>query len=619
MRHAAHEVALDEARRSRGSMRMEWVLLCCYCIVVVEQNRKKKDVWSAKATLRKKMNKTIIFRSSWTVDPNWLQVLGSDITISSSVCTAECLNQNQIVCNVNFSFSIPNALHALGFVEFASPFVPPWYMVIYGHGHPSLHLTHVTFSPDGHEVLLSYSGEHAYLMNVDQAGVNEMQYTSGDASKMMTYSPTINGIELQPCVSNVNPNGFPIRKNIAAKLDKCRKLIKYAKKLLDNGTPYYGIEACNEVLNGYSHIIGPALKHECFCTRAALLIKREWKNDAHMAIRDCYAARKIDNSSYKALYYMSEALSQLGKHEDALNFAVAAHSLAPLKSEVAERVENVKKDIALAEAEKNSKTNDGASRFDSQGGRILSLSDILYRPEANGDVPQDGTRSDRDDSDYDEELELDFETSLSGDEGHDLDSNILHGSLNLRIHRRGDSRDNAGASGPCESPSSSQNTRTCYQPEPAVDMKQRFIGHCNIGTDIKQANFLGQRGEYVASGSDDGRWFIWEKCTGRLIKVLNGDESVVNCIQCHPFDFVVATSGIDSTIKIWTPSAPVPSSVAGGSAGPETGDVLAAMESNQQKLSRSRTILPFELLEPFRMHEFPEGSLRLRPFECAQS
>jgi len=42
-----------------------------------------------------------------------------------------------------------------------------------------------------------------------------------------------------------------------------------------------------------------------------LFIQREWKNDAHMAIRDCYAARKIDNSSYKALYYMSEALSQV--------------------------------------------------------------------------------------------------------------------------------------------------------------------------------------------------------------------------------------------------------------------------------------------------------------------
>jgi hypothetical protein len=32
------------------------------------------------------------------------------------------------------------------------------------------------------------------------------------------------------------------------------------------------------------------------------------------------------------------------------------------------------------------------------------------------------------------------------------------------------------------------------QPEAAIDMKQRFIGHCNVGTDIKQANFLGQRG-----------------------------------------------------------------------------------------------------------------------------
>ncbi|KAH1245130.1 WD and tetratricopeptide repeats protein 1 [Glycine max] len=454
-------------------------------------------------------------------------------------------------------------------------------------GHPSLHLTHVTFSPDGHEVLLSYSGEHVYLMNVNHAGVKEMQYTSGDESKLMTYSPTINGSEMQPCVSNVFPNRFPIKKNIAAKLDKCRKQIKYAKKSLDNGIPYYGIDACNEVLNGYSHIIGPALKHECLCTRAALLVKRKWKNDAHMAIRDCYAARIIDNSSYKALYYMSEALSQLGRHEDALEFAVASHSLAPSKSEVAERVANVKRDIALAEAEKNSQTNDGASRFDSRGGRILSLSDILYCPESNSDDPHDGSRSERDDSDYDDELELDFETSISGDEGHDLESNILHGNLNLRIHGRGDSRDNADASGSCESPSSSsQNSRTSYQPEPAVDMKQRFVGHCNIGTDIKQASFLGQRGEYVASGSDDGRWFIWEKCTGRLIKMLSGDESVVNCVQCHPFDFVVATSGIDSTIKIWTPTAPVPSSVAGGSAGPETGDVLVAMESNQQKLSR---------------------------------
>lgn len=32
------------------------------------------------------------------------------------------------------------------------------------------------------------------------------------------------------------------------------------------------------------------------------------------------------------------------------------------------------------------------------------------------------------------------------------------------------------------------------QPEVAIDMKRRYIGHCNVGTDIKQASFLGQQG-----------------------------------------------------------------------------------------------------------------------------
>ena len=60
------------------------------------------------------------------------------------------------------------------------------------------------------------------------------------------------------------------------------------------------------------------LVHSC-CT----IDQEEWKNDAHMAIGEFFAARKIDNSSYKALYYMSEALSLLDRHEDALDFVVA--------------------------------------------------------------------------------------------------------------------------------------------------------------------------------------------------------------------------------------------------------------------------------------------------------
>ncbi|XVE60569.1 hypothetical protein DITRI_Ditri05aG0139200 [Diplodiscus trichospermus] len=481
-------------------------------------------------------------------------------------------------------------------------------------GRLSLHLTHVTFSPNGEEVLLSYSGEHVYLMDVNHATGSLMQYTSGDASKLMTFTPAQSRLEHQSPVPVL-----PGRSNIAARIEKCRMLVEIAKRSLEEGKNiFHAIEACNEVLDGHDSDIGPTLRHDCFCTRAALLLKRKWKNDAHMAIRDCHTARRIDSSSFRAHYCMAEALEQLRKHKEALHFAVAAQCLSPSDTMAAEKVENIKKHLAAAEAEKN-KANDGAPRSAPRTGRVLSLSDILYRSEANPDASQDGPRSEREDSDYDEELELDFETSVSGDEGRDVESNILHGSLNLRIHRRGDSTGETGANGSCGSPSSSlQNDRVAYQPEAVIDMKQRYVGHCNVGTDIKQASFLGQRGEYVASGSDDGRWFIWEKRTGRLIKMLLGDDAVVNCVQCHPFDCFVATSGIDSTIKLWTPTAASPSMVAGGSAGPETGNVVEAMESNQLKLCRTReAILPFELLERFRMHEFSEGSLH--PFECAQS
>lgn len=110
----------------------------------------------------------------------------------------------------------------------------------------------------------------------------------------------------------------------------------------------------------------------------------------------------------------------------------------------------------LVDSERNNKHNDGGQRSESRGGRVLSLSDILYRAEGNSDASQDGLRSEREDSDYDEELELDFETSISGDEEHDVEPNVLHGSLNLRIHRKSDSgRESGGANGSCGSPSSS--------------------------------------------------------------------------------------------------------------------------------------------------------------------
>lgn len=114
-----------------------------------------------------------------------------------------------------------------------------------------------------------------------------------------------------------------------------------------------------------------------------------------------------------------------------------------------------------AEAEKY-KANDGAQLSEPREVKLLSLSDILHRAEANSEASHDGPRSEREDSD--EELDLGFETSISGDEDHDGEPNVLHGSLNLRIHRKDDSaRENGGSNGSCESNSSPSQERTKYQ------------------------------------------------------------------------------------------------------------------------------------------------------------
>ena len=95
----------------------------------------------------------------------------------------------------------------------------------------------------------------------------------------------------------------------------------------------------------------------------------------------------------------------------------------------------------------------------------------------------------------------------------------------------------------------------CSKEFAANDYSFRLCGHSNAHTDIKEANYIGERGEYIAAGSDDGNIFIWEKTTGNIVRVLNGDDSIVNCVQWHPSGPLLATSGIENMVRLWEPKA----------------------------------------------------------------
>ncbi|KAF2192687.1 WD40 repeat-like protein [Zopfia rhizophila CBS 207.26] len=81
-----------------------------------------------------------------------------------------------------------------------------------------------------------------------------------------------------------------------------------------------------------------------------------------------------------------------------------------------------------------------------------------------------------------------------------------------------------------------------------------YTGHCNVRT-VKDVNFFGLQDEYVVSGSDSGHVFIWDRKTSQLLNILEGDGETVNVVQGHPYEPTMAVSGIDHTIKIFSPDA----------------------------------------------------------------
>ncbi|KAJ6839071.1 DDB1- and CUL4-associated factor 8-like [Iris pallida] len=100
---------------------------------------------------------------------------------------------------------------------------------------------------------------------------------------------------------------------------------------------------------------------------------------------------------------------------------------------------------------------------------------------------------------------------------------------------------------------SSSDTGSPSRSMDARSVPQVYKGHLNIET-VKGVSFFGPNCEYVVSGSDCGRVFIWRKKDGQLLRVMEGDKHVVNCIEPHPYATTFASSGIENDIKIWIPN-----------------------------------------------------------------
>ena len=62
--------------------------------------------------------------------------------------------------------------------------------------------------------------------------------------------------------------------------------------------------------------------------------------------------------------------------------------------------------------------------------------------------------------------------------------------------------------------------------------------------------WLGRQG-WVVAGSDCGGAWVYCRATGIAVAVLEADADVCNAVRPHPTEPLLATSGIESTVKLW--------------------------------------------------------------------
>lgn len=58
--------------------------------------------------------------------------------------------------------------------------------------------------------------------------------------------------------------------------------------------------------------------------------------------------------------------------------------------------------------------------------------------------------------------------------------------------------------------------------------------------------------EIVVTGCDSGKIVMWHRANGTVLRRFKADHRIVNCTLAHPTKPILASSGIDSDIKVWT-------------------------------------------------------------------
>nr|CAD7571785.1 unnamed protein product [Timema californicum] len=353
--------------------------------------------------------------------------------------------------------------------------------------------TYVTFSADGNELLVNL-GEHSPSSNGFRStadGFSSPSSCSNGVSLFSSSFPVTAADKKQPPLLPTRVEMLRLKANQAFDFQHFSTAIMLYNKAIS--------------LNGNTALL--------YGNRAAAYMKRAWDGDTYAAMRDCHTALHLDPAYVKAHFRLARCLLELQWVQEAEECLRSFKEKFPghLSRDTRAVFELSRDTRAVFELSRDTRAvyelpRDTQAVFElPQDTRVVC--ELPRDTRAVCELPRDTQAV------YDGELPRDSSECGSSD-------------LQLKVQD-----------------SISQQERSWR--EAARDYKVRFCGHCNTTTDIKEANFFGSEGQYIVAGSDDGSFFIWDRKTTNIVRVLKGDDAIVNCLQPHPSSCLLATSGID--------------------------------------------------------------------------
>jgi len=368
------------------------------------------------------------------------------------------------------------------------------------------HSTHISFSNRGDKVLATYHSDHAYSFDVGGA--------APDAFRSMFWR------------SHATGGGRPVGADSEARLQRCK---------FNGNAAMFEHEfttAIRHYTAGLRHCPGSTA---LLAGRASAYMQRKWEGDASYALLDCEHILCIDPTSARAHLLRCQALLALHCLSLASKAADAYVALFPTRGEEIARIrrliEQKQKEAEKARAQREQMR---AQKEEIRKRRRQRVQMREGRSAMHGEVEEDedaeevggtgGVAAVLGQAAIETHVsgrDVEVSTAALGSEeevgGYHSDSGAssdevgdrAEGPSSLRVgspptahrHHGEPSSGAAGESG--EVPSLWRTTLGGQR------LIQKYIGQCNVQTDIKECTFVGDNDGMVACGSDDGRVFIY--------------------------------------------------------------------------------------------------------------